>query len=239
MVSIIIPALNEEKYLPILLKCLNSQTFKDFEVIVSDADSTDKTVQIAKEYGAKITRGGKPAVGRNKGTSIAKGNIYIFLDSDVTFNKTFLAEVLEEFKDRNLDIATCSISKDVENRIAKAVYVIGGINDSIRQYTKFPIGTGACIIVKKEVHTALNGFNEKKELQEDWDYIKRAAQKGYKYRIIKNDFYASTRRFDNNNILKLALSAVIGAVVIGLGVKGISLVTKLYGGWGEFEKGKK
>ena len=238
-VSLVIPAFNEENYIQTLLKCLKDQTFKDFEIIVADANSTDKTVQIAKDFGACVVQGGIPSVGRNNGAKIAKGDLLLFLDADIRFNNLFLQEVISEFYKRNLDIATCSISKDVNNKVAKTVYYIGGVNDQIRQYTKSPIGAGACLLVKKDIHKALNGFNTEKRIQEDWDYIQRAARKKYKYRIIKNDFYASTRRFDNNSIVKLAVGALIGFVVIGFGIKGIDLVTKMYGGLGETNKKRK
>ena len=90
MLSIIIPAYNEEKYLPRLLRCIKEQTYKDYEIIIADANSTDKTRQIAKKYGCKIAKGGLPAVGRNNGAKIAKGDILLFLDADAKFNKNFL-----------------------------------------------------------------------------------------------------------------------------------------------------
>jgi len=48
MLSIIIPALNEENYLPRLLDCFKKQNFKDYEIIVADADSKDKTREVAR-----------------------------------------------------------------------------------------------------------------------------------------------------------------------------------------------
>ena len=54
MISIIIPAYNEGKYLPKLLKCIKDQTYKNYEVIVADADSKDKTKEIAKKFGCRI-----------------------------------------------------------------------------------------------------------------------------------------------------------------------------------------
>jgi len=48
--SICIPTLNEEKYLPLLLNCLLNQDYKNFEVIISDGGSTDKTIEVAKKY---------------------------------------------------------------------------------------------------------------------------------------------------------------------------------------------
>ena len=72
MISIIIPTLNEEAYLPKLLRSIHGQHFKDMEVIVADAGSKDKTVQIAKAHGCKITPGGLPGKGRNEGARLRK-----------------------------------------------------------------------------------------------------------------------------------------------------------------------
>jgi len=52
--SVIIPTLNEEKFLPNLLRSLADQSKKDFEVIVVDDCSKDKTRTIAKSYGHKV-----------------------------------------------------------------------------------------------------------------------------------------------------------------------------------------
>ena len=53
-ISIIIPTLNEEEYLPKLLESIHEQRFKDLEIIVADAGSKDKTVEIAKKYSVKV-----------------------------------------------------------------------------------------------------------------------------------------------------------------------------------------
>ena len=51
-ISVIIPALNEEKYIDTTL--FHISRLKPFEIIVADANSKDKTVEIAKKYGCKI-----------------------------------------------------------------------------------------------------------------------------------------------------------------------------------------
>ena len=61
MLSIIIPTLNEGEYLPFLLDSIKRQTFQGYEVIVADANSGDKTRQIAKERECLLVQGG-PAV---------------------------------------------------------------------------------------------------------------------------------------------------------------------------------
>ena len=86
MLSIIIPALNEENYLPLLLESIKKQDFKDYEIIVADAGPKDKTVQIAKNYGCKIAPGGLPAKGRNQGAKIAQGDLLLFITADTFFS---------------------------------------------------------------------------------------------------------------------------------------------------------
>ena len=74
--SIIITTKNEEKYIEQCLKSLQCQTFKDFEIIVSDAESRDKTVRIAKKYADRVVvRKTNVSAGRNLGASFAKGDI--------------------------------------------------------------------------------------------------------------------------------------------------------------------
>ena len=75
MLSIIIPTLNEEKYLPKLLDSIVKQSYKDYEIIIADNNSKDKTRSIARSYGCRLTKGGMPAVARNNGAKIARGKL--------------------------------------------------------------------------------------------------------------------------------------------------------------------
>jgi glycosyltransferase involved in cell wall biosynthesis len=90
MLSIVIPTFNEEKYLPGLLKTLQEQTFKDYEIIVADNDSSDATRTIAVMAGARVVGGGLPARGRNLGAEVARGEWLLFLDADVILPSDFL-----------------------------------------------------------------------------------------------------------------------------------------------------
>lgn len=108
ILSIIIPTKNEEKHLPHLLRSIKKQTLPraDYEVIVADNKSTDKTREMALEYGSRITGGGLPAKGRNRGARAAKGEILLFLDADVRLaDRNFLKKAIAEFKRRRLDVA--------------------------------------------------------------------------------------------------------------------------------------
>ena len=90
--SIIIPTLNEEIHLPVLLESLSAQTFRGFEVIVSDSNSEDATRENALSFSNKvpkllvITKSERNVgVARNNGAKIAAGDYLIFLDADVKF----------------------------------------------------------------------------------------------------------------------------------------------------------
>lgn len=122
MLSIIIPTLNEEKHLAKLLKSIEKQDFKNYEVIISDAGSKDKTLEIAKKYKCKIVKGGSPAQGRNNGAKIAKGERLLFLDADVILPNKIFGKILKEFKKRKLKIASFFITIGKRKKLSILFY---------------------------------------------------------------------------------------------------------------------
>lgn len=93
-VSVIIPAYNEEKVIKDCLESLAKQTYTDLEIIVVDDGSTDKTVE--KVHGVQLlkqTHRG-PGEARNLGAKKAKGEILVFVDADMTFDKDFIKELV-------------------------------------------------------------------------------------------------------------------------------------------------
>src|SRR5665213_4213761 len=92
MISIIIPTLNEEKILKKTLTSLKQLKVADYEIIVSDGASTDKTLEIAKDHAHKVithTSAGRQniAQGRNAGAAHAHGDYLVFIDADVFIPK--------------------------------------------------------------------------------------------------------------------------------------------------------
>lgn len=84
-ISVVIPAYNAEKYLEETLESVRSQAFSDYEIIVIDDGSTDRTAQIATGYDGVIlmrqmNRGA--AAARNAGIVLARGKYVAFLDAD-------------------------------------------------------------------------------------------------------------------------------------------------------------
>ena len=198
--SIIIPTFNEEEYLPILLESIKQQKFDDYEVIIADANSTDRTREIAEEYGCIVTEGGMPAVGRNNGAKIAKGEILLFLDSDLKLTDDYLRNVLYEFQTEKLGIAITQmkpLSKKSEDELLHklANYFMISV-ERIK-----PHGAGCYgIIVKKELHEKGGGFDESLTFGEDSDYIERLGRIE-RFKVLRNaKIGVSTRRLEEEGI---------------------------------------
>ena len=215
MLSIIIPTLNEKDYLPFILASIKKQTFQDYEIIVADANSGDKTRQIAKEQGCLLVQGGLPSVGRNRGAEAAKGDLLLFLDADIILPPDFLEKILREFETSQLDIASCFISALSDKRIDDILYGFGNLYYATNQHIK-PQAPGYCILIKKKIHQTINGFNEEIKIAEDWDYISRASRKG-KFRFLKNTkIFMSMRRLERDGRTSVAIQRVLGTMHVFL-----------------------
>lgn len=101
-VSIIIPTYNEESVILDCLDSLSKQSFKDFEIIVVDDGSTDKTYEVLSKlqitnYKLQIIQTKHIGAGgaRNEGVKHAKGEILVFVDADMTFDKNFLKMLIK------------------------------------------------------------------------------------------------------------------------------------------------
>jgi len=207
MLSIIIPTLNEEKYLPFLLEEIKKQNFDGYEIIVADGGSEDKTTEIARNYGCKIVTGGSPAKGRNEGAKIAQGKIFLFMDADNIFlPQNFLKNLLEEFEERNLDVASFSICPQGNgfDKIAYRTY-----NQFVNLTQKFVAHATNSVLVKKKIHQKIGGFDEEIKIGEDHEFAKRASKIG-KFGFIKTEpVLTSTRRFARDGRFKTYLKYVL------------------------------
>ena len=201
--SIIIPALNEEKSLPTLFESIKDQDFKDYEVILADAGSADKTLEIAREYGVKSIKGGMPAVGRNAGAKEARGEWLLFLDSDVFLSGKFFKFLIEEAEETGADAATCAAIPLSDKLIDQMIHGVANTYLQLTQYF-YPHAGGFCILIKKSLHDKIGGYNESIKLAEDHEYISRA-QKFGKFKMLKKPkIYVSVRRFESDGRLNVA-----------------------------------
>lgn len=199
MISIVIPTLNEEKYLPRLLDSIKSQDFSDYEVIVSDGGSIDKTVSIAQAFGAKVVINSTikhPAAQRNNGAKIAQGEILLFLDADSNLPSGFLRNSYQEFIDKHLNIAGFFFIFSPNRWHYKIYSFISNAICSLKQFSHSPAAVGAALMASRADHEKINGFDLEVLLAEDYDYCARLSKLG-KFRMIKTTkFVYSSRRIE-------------------------------------------
>jgi len=207
--TIIIPAYNEEDEIPKLFESIKEQSYSDYEIIVADANSKDRTVEIARSYGAKVIPGGLPGPGRNAGARSATGSILVFFDADVVLpDKDFLKTCIEEFEARALGVATCHLDADSDkfhDRFLTSAYNL--YVDAVKKF--LPHAGGFCIFARRDVHEAIGGFDERVLLCEDMDYVQRAV-KYAPFNFLKNRrMPMSVRRFDRDGRLATVIRYVL------------------------------
>lgn len=216
MLSIIIPTLNEEDYLPLLLESIKKQDFKDYEIIVADAGSEDRTKEIAKKYGCKVISGGLPARGRNEGAKVAKGKTFFFIDADSVILPGFLTELIKRLNQKNLDLASFPVYPQ-GNIVDKILYWI--YNNFAFLTQKFLAHATQTILVKKEIHQKIGGFDEEITIGEDHVYARAGARVGkFGFLINVPPVLTSAHRFNKEGRIKTYLIYIFaGLYMIFLG----------------------
>ncbi|MBV6492946.1 MAG: hypothetical protein LDLANPLL_00952 [Turneriella sp.] len=174
-VSVVIPTLNEERDLPHLLDSLKAQSFQNFEVIVADAGSKDKTRSLAEDYGARVVDGGMPGVGRNRGAHVAEGEFLFFFDADVVLPPDFLAKAIQEMEHDYADLATCAFYPISDLRLDKILFSFANLTVRMNANTN-PRAAGFCIFIAKRLFARIGGFDESLRLAEDHDLVERASK---------------------------------------------------------------
>jgi glycosyltransferase involved in cell wall biosynthesis len=107
--SFIIPAHNEEDVILTCIDSIKKQSFKNYEIIVINDGSTDKTKELIEKNKnlnlINLKEGHSAAFARNRGSEKAQGKYLIFLDADQTLEKNFLKKITKMIKERDVDIA--------------------------------------------------------------------------------------------------------------------------------------
>ncbi len=168
MISIIVPTLNEEESLRFLLRSLRRQTLSDFEILVVDGGSKDKTVDVAKKY--KVTtivlHGGREFKSRNIGAGLAKGEILLFTCADVIMPKDLIEKVYEKFEGNHRIIAASGPGTPYDTHIIGKVEY--GVYNALRYilsklprpFKRFSSSTNF-LVVRKNSFERVGGFDPK------------------------------------------------------------------------------
>jgi glycosyltransferase involved in cell wall biosynthesis len=204
MISFIIPTLNEEKVIEKTLQSL-SRYKSEKEIIISDGDSRDKTVEIARKYTDKIFiyKGNKRqtiAQGRNDGAKISKGEFLIFFDADCIILEPdeFFSRVLSLFeKDLNLVAVTVKIKVLKEYETFGDRLVFGYMNLFYRFVTNVlhkGQSPGEFQMMRRSAYDVVGGFREELVAGEDIDMFLRLSKIGRTRFVSELTVYHTGRR---------------------------------------------
>jgi len=214
--SVVIPALNEERRLGSLLSDVFGQTRKADEVIVVDAGSEDGTVSVVERFPGVVLLNGSPPVakGRNLGGRRAGGDVLVFLDADVRLPKGFFEGLLEEFEKRRLDVACPRYVPHRSSLPIRGVHAF--FNLLFKSFEGLlPSGAGHCIAVRGGVFRDSEGFDPTLKF-DDIELIRRLA-KGRRFGIVAQRVYVSDRRYREHGVAKMLLRYMLMSLFFALG----------------------
>jgi glycosyltransferase involved in cell wall biosynthesis len=201
-ISVIIPTLNEEKYLASTLQSLANQTYRDFELIVKDGRSKDNTVDIAEEYADLVISQKDVSIGdaRNQGARHANGDILAFLDADTSLARDALELVEEDFRlyDIVLLLPRYGVSQEGTGTMSRTKkqmnrFLIGFENYWRRYVDKFC--GGMFMPADSSVFKGIGGFDKRLKCVEDIEISYRLRKVGNVFSDYRVKAYFSLRRF--------------------------------------------
>lgn len=242
-ISIVIPTLNEERYLPVLLESIFRCSEPAMEIIISNSpNTTDRTVDVIEYYKERapshITIKGllAPVAGvsnqRNFGASHATNDVIIFFDADACIPfPTRIKELVDLFIDENLAVASCRfLPLDKDPRALMYYGTLYGFHKLMEKIT--PYALGACIITKKDVFNKCHGFDPSIKVNEDANYCMKASNYGA-FKILPVVLQVSTRRFRQYGYVRMGFQYVWMFVYRTL--FGESRDNKIPYEWGKYE----
>jgi glycosyltransferase involved in cell wall biosynthesis len=160
-ISIIIPAHNEEEYLPITLEALAKAkaAYRDpraVEVIVVDNRSDDRTAHIAREHGAKVVHEPQRSIAkaRNAGAKASQGKYLLFVDADTIIDKESLNKIEKLFSTKTVLAGGCYMDYDDDWQIK---LIARGINHLVARRGR---AWGAFFFCERAAFKKVGGFDE-------------------------------------------------------------------------------
>lgn len=203
-ISVIIPTLNEEdnisKVMNRLKECL---TNTDFEIIVVDADSKDKTQLIAEKLGAKVIACNKMnrAYQMNVGAKVSQYDLLYFLHADA-MPPLNLYDALGNSLREGADLGCFRFQFDSDRKILALNAYFTRFNWLVCR------GGDQSLFIKRSVFEELGGYNADYTIMEEYDLIKRARKK-YVFKVIPESVLVSARKYIHNSYLRVSLANFI------------------------------
>jgi len=203
LISVVVAAYNEEEDLPKCLGAITSQNFpkEEYELIVVDNNSVDKTAEIAKSFGARVIKEEKQGntYAISKGMSSAEGDIIAATDADTVVSPDWLFVIKDIFKDEKIVAATGTASMNTKNKFFN--WFAG---DFYKGFVKFnfllgkPHVTGFNLAMRKTAFDKIGGVNEKFIMSSDVDLGLRLGKVGKVVFSPRLKAVTSIRRWEEN-----------------------------------------
>ena len=192
--TVIIPAFNSAEFIGTALKSVAAQTFRDFEVIVVDDESSDATVEVAGRVlrelalqGHVVTRPPRFRKGaggaRNAGAAMARGAILAFLDSDDEWTPDHLLRAVDALRPgAGTAVAYCATAAIPSSGPVRCQpyegYPFQGVGDLFRTLLQGMLIPNVTFCVRAEAFAAVGGYHETLACYEDWWLVLRLARNG-------------------------------------------------------------
>ena len=232
--SVIIPTLNEAKLLPNLLSLLNDIELREeieFDIIISDGGSSDRTIEIALDKAEMVianTNRQKQniACGRNCGANLANGSIFIFINADVRINdlKLFFTNIENIFNDKEYLAMTFRVKVFPEDETISDKFFHFIYNEYFHflNLVGLGMGRGECQVVRKEIYERLGGYDESLAAGEDFDFFRRIRKLGKIFFSTYICVYESPRRFRKFGYYRVTASWIKNGISVWLRKRSIS-----------------
>lgn len=194
LVSIVLPTYNGSKYLERSIESCLKQDFTDFELIIVNDCSTDRTPQIIEEFAAKDSRirvihnsfNKKLPLSLNTGFDAARGNYFTWTSDDNFYAENALQIMVDVLaKDDRVDLVYTNYTLIDENDAITGTRTFGNIDESFIKWQ----GCGACFLYKKQVHQLNKGYKPEAFLIEDYDFFVRAYTQFHFHYLDRTDLY--------------------------------------------------
>lgn len=200
MISVIIPTLNEEENLGVCFKSLMEQTIDNFEVIIVDGGSKDRTLDLAEAYGFNILEVEKKrdhdvGAAKNEGAKYAKGDILFFPDADMILEPNCLEVLNKGYKYPDIIGIACKVLPSQGSVLENRMYQVNNILAEVaNRIGILEISYFSCHSYLKTYFEKVGGFREDLNACEDLDLSLRLRNLG-KYLVThKTTLWTSPRR---------------------------------------------
>lgn len=214
--AIVIPTLNEEKFIGRLLDSIYFQTVQPGEICVVDAYSEDETIQEVRKRQKKLPqlkyyRISKYSIARqrNLGVKKTKSPRILFLDADtILIDPNTLEKYLKEAEEKNAKLAVAQNYPLSGHWKDKAYFQAANLGTRVGQFV-MPVAVGINIYCQRSVFEELGGFDESIKVGEDTEMIERFAKRGVLYEILEEPkIYTSVRRLRKEGRIRFVLMMI-------------------------------